>query len=100
MAKKKNPVLVGDVIKKVLDRLKRDDKDWLIKLWQKTAGPELSQHTKVKSLRKRKLTIEVENSSWLYEMSVRHKTRLLKELKSYMGEKKLKEMRFRVGKIN
>ena len=100
MPKGRKPVLIKQVVKKVLKELNPDNKESLRKFWEASAGPELNQHTKPTSLRKGRLTIEVENSSWLYEITVRHKSRLFKELQGYLGEKKLKELRFRLGKIN
>lgn len=97
MSKARDPVLVKHVIEKVLKKLNPKNKERLKKLWETAAGPELSRHTRLASLRKGRLTVEVENSSWLYEMTVRHKPRLLKELQSDLGEKKLKELRFRLG---
>src|SRR3989304_4279345 len=97
MSKRRDPVLVRHIIEKVLKKLNPRNKERLNKLWETAAGPELSRHARAASLRKGRLTVEVENSSWLYEITVRHKPRLLKELQAGLGEKKLKEIRFRLG---
>jgi predicted nucleic acid-binding Zn ribbon protein len=66
--------------------------------WEDTAGREAARHTKPVSVKKSVLTVNVDSSSWLYELTTK-KRDLLKRLEGKLRGKKLKEIRFRIGGI-
>ncbi|MEA3305221.1 MAG: DciA family protein [Candidatus Omnitrophota bacterium] len=68
------------------------------KAWEETAGEKAFVHSKPASLRKKKLVINVDGSSWLYELTLR-KEELLDGLKKKLGKNKIKELQFRIGEL-
>ncbi len=67
-------------------------------IWREIAGKKASSHTKPASLRKKHLIINVDGSSWLYELTLR-KGELLSKLKKELGKDKIKELQFRIGEL-
>ena len=67
-------------------------------VWEETAGKKAFVHSKPASLRKKKLVINVDGSSWLYELTLR-KEELLDGLKKRLGKDKIKELQFRIGEL-
>ena len=64
--------------------------------WRAAAGDAAARHSKPVSFKKSSLVVNVANSSWLYELSVRKKE-LLSSLESRLKGKKIKEIRLRIG---
>ena len=99
MAKAKAASL-GDIVKGVIKDLgkKRVTEEDMAKAWEETAGKKAAKHTKPVSLKKARLTVNVDSSVWLYELSTRKKE-LVAGLTEKLDKKKIKEIRFRVGEI-
>ena len=68
--------------------------------WRTAAGEEARECTRPVNLNKGTLTVLVDNSSWLYKLTM-EKGRIREEFnKIYPGRKKVKEIRFRIGKTD
>ena len=92
---------IDSVIKSIigkLDKKKNLTSDEVENIWKEIVGEKASAHTRPASLRKKQLVINIDGSSWLYELTLR-KNELLAKLKKRMGEDKIKELRFRIGEI-
>jgi predicted nucleic acid-binding Zn ribbon protein len=97
--KTKNTEDIKQILKKVLGKIERQGtgkKEKILNVWQALIGREASSHSRPVSIKKGVLTIEVDSSPWLYELSLR-KTALLKSIKTELAEHKIKLIRFRMG---
>jgi predicted nucleic acid-binding Zn ribbon protein len=91
---------IGDVVKKVIEKLdptKQKKSVKIISAWRAVAGRELAQHTKPVGLRKNSLLVVVDDSAWFYQVNLK-KEELLAALKKKKGCEKIEKVRFRIGK--
>ena len=92
---------IGNVVKSIIERLDRQSNpagDNLEKIWEETAGAKAFMHSKPASIRKKRLIIYVDGSSWLYELTLR-KNELLAKLKKRLGKDKIEQLQFRIGEL-
>lgn len=89
--------VVRSIIKK-LDKQSNPTSEDIAKIWGEIAGKKAASHTKPASLRKKRLVINVDGSSWLYELTLK-KRELLAELKKRLGGDKIEELQFRIGEL-
>ncbi len=92
---------IGDVLKNVIGQLsqaKVKDIAKILSSWTAIVGKELARHTKPAGLRKGTLQVFVDDSCWFYQANLQ-KEQLLQALKKKIGEKKVQEIRFRIGNI-
>ena len=92
---------IDNVIKSVIEKLGRQSNptsDEIDKIWKEAAGARAAGHSRPASLRKKRLVVNVDGSSWLYELTLR-KRELLTELKKKVGSDKIKELQFRIGEL-
>ena len=95
-----NVTPVGDIVKAVFERLERGKtltKEDVEERWRKIAG-NAALHTRPVSLRKSTLTVFVDSSAWMQEMTLRKRT-VLKQLKREFGKDKISGIHFRIGEI-
>ena len=88
-----------NLIIKDLRSVKKTTERHILELWPKISGKRISRHTKPTALKKGCLVVNVDKPAWLYELVQRHKERLLKKIQAKVGEKKLVEIRFRIGEL-
>jgi len=89
------------IIKKAMDGLgpkKRLTQEEIASVWQEAVGARAGKHTKPVSFKKTSLIINVDDSGWMYELTIKKKE-ILKKLEGKLKGKKLKEIRFRIGEI-
>lgn len=93
MKKEKAPLkdVLGEIIKK-LDPQGND----IAQCWEKICGDK--EHTKISSFFRKRLIVVVSDSTRLYNLTLK-KREILKEMNKNLGEEKIKEIRFKVGKI-
>ncbi len=98
--KKKKIEHFGDVLKNVISDIgkKRRFGEEVEEAWRKAAGKRAASHTRTVSLRKARLVVNVDGSSWLYELTLK-KRELLKKVEDKLKGKNIKEIRFRVGDV-
>jgi predicted nucleic acid-binding Zn ribbon protein len=65
--------------------------------WSKTIGPEFGAETRVNSLRRGILEVEVRNPILMQELSQFHRKRLIAMMGSLLPGTAVKEIRFRAG---
>lgn len=99
MSKDKHSTL-GDILKNVVSSLgkKKLTEEMLEAAWAKAAGNDAAGHTKCVGLRRAVLTVNVDVSSWLYELTTK-KRDILEKLRGSLEGKKIKEIRLRIGDI-
>jgi predicted nucleic acid-binding Zn ribbon protein len=95
----KNPL--EEVLKKIIGGI--SDKgnvteEGMADAWRSAAGAKAAAHSKPRSLKSGRLVVNVDGSSWLYELTVK-KREILKNLKEALKDKKVKEITFRIGDI-
>ena len=98
---RKKPERIDSVIRFIigkLDKEARPTSEEVGAAWEEIAGDKAARHAKPTSLRKKRLVISVDGSSWLYELTLK-KEFLLNGLKSKLGEDKIKELQFRIGEL-
>ncbi|MCM8761243.1 MAG: DUF721 domain-containing protein, partial [Candidatus Omnitrophica bacterium] len=66
--------------------------------WRRAAGDDAAKHSKPTTLKKAVITVSVDSSSWLYELTMRKKE-ILNKLEKAIPNKKIKDVRFRIGNI-
>ncbi|MDD5436193.1 MAG: DUF721 domain-containing protein [Candidatus Omnitrophica bacterium] len=102
-AKKEKPRdgLIEKILKDVIKNLKskkRVSEEDILKAWKEAAGEKAATHTKPVSIRRSVLTVNVDDSGWLYELAIK-KAELVKKLEAGLGGKKIKGLRLRIGEI-
>ena len=91
---------VGDIVKAVFERLesgKTLTKEDVDERWKEVAG-NAAAHTRPVALRKSVLTVFVDSSAWMQEMTLRKRI-ILKQLKRAFGKDKISGIHFRIGEI-
>lgn len=97
----KSPDGISNIVTKVIKRIEKQSpgrKEEILKAWQGAAGKKASGHSRPVSLRRKILIIEIDSSTWFYELSLKKKT-LLKDIRKELGEEKIENIRFRMGEI-
>ena len=89
--------LVGSVIKNLSGK-ERLGAEEIAEAWQEAVGTAAAKHSIPVSFKKASLVVNVENSSWLYELTVQKKE-IIKTLERELRGKKIKELRLRIGDI-
>ena len=68
--------------------------------WKEAVSKKALGHTQPVSFKNNVIMVIVENSSWLYELTMEKKEILKRFNEKYSGRKKAQDIRFRVGKID
>lgn len=92
---------LADVLKNIISGLKKKEiitEEELARVWNLAVGKKASAHTRPVSLRNAVLGVNVNGSSWLYELTLKKKE-ILKKLDKKIKRKKLKDIRFRIGEV-
>jgi predicted nucleic acid-binding Zn ribbon protein len=98
--KKEKASPLSDVLKKVVSTLgeRKLTEEKLVDAWEKAAGKKAAKHTRPVGLRRASLTVNVDSSSWLFELTLK-KRAILEKLQAKLEGEKLKAIRFRIGDI-
>lgn len=99
--KTRKPAALEGLIKKAMKSLRAQNRltqEDMAEIWQGAAGKAAAIHTRPVSFRKAVLMMHVDDSGWLYELTIKKKE-LLKKLDGKFKGKKLKDIRFRIGEI-
>ncbi|MEI8344634.1 MAG: DUF721 domain-containing protein [Candidatus Omnitrophota bacterium] len=99
MAEKVTPI--SEIIKNVFARIEEGktlSKDEVEAGWRELVGVDAARHTRLLTLRKGVLSVAVDSSSWMHEMSMRKRI-FLKGLKRIFGKDKISEIHFKIGEI-
>ena len=72
----------------------------VMEAWCEAVEEKTKKHTRPVSLKNGVLMVIVENSSWLYKLTLEKKRTIEKFNEGYPGRKKVKDIRFRVGVLD
>ena len=92
---------IGDIVKEVFARLESEKsftKEDIEGQWKSLIGPSAAKHTRPAALRKGILTVFVDTSGWLQQMTLQ-KRKTLKQLKRSFGKDRILGIHFRIGEI-
>ncbi|NQU73587.1 MAG: DUF721 domain-containing protein [Candidatus Omnitrophica bacterium] len=102
MTNSKEPLPIKDVVNKVIADLSnsaskehRPSAEEIKRLWKQAVGKMASQRSRPVSLKKGKLVVHVEDSSFLYNLTLR-KREILKNLAKDL-ENGIQDIQFRIG---
>ena len=90
---------VGDVIPAVMRRLGLEDQQWLFALtdeWSGLVGEVVASHCRPGRVERGVLTIFVDSSVWLNELSRYGQGQILKNLRKRFGDEKIRQVLFRL----
>lgn len=97
----KKPEEIKHILDKVIGKIGKQcpgKKDEILNAWQRAVGNKASSHSRPVSIKRRILTIEIDSSTWMYELNLRKKG-ILKDIRKELGEDKVSDIRFRMGDI-
>jgi predicted nucleic acid-binding Zn ribbon protein len=92
---------IGDVLKKTMKKLvspSKPSEEAVRFLWGDAVGAAAAKHSNPVAIKRSELVVDVDGSSWLYELTLKKKT-ILKALDGKFGKKKIKNLRFRIGEL-
>ncbi len=89
--------IVSGLIRK-WEKGKRKKGDAVRAAWATAAGSQAAGHAQAVSFKKGMLMVIVENSTWLYKMTMGKREIITGFNHNYTGRQKLTDIRFRVGK--
>ena len=92
---------IENIVKEIIKDLSgkgRVSEEEIGRAWEEAAGHKAAAHTKPVLIKKSVLTVNVDNSGWLYELTIK-KGKLLSKLDGKIRGKQLKGLRFRIGEI-
>lgn len=96
---RKNPL--EGLVRQALARLTKDEtltEEGMRKAWEAAAGAGAAVHSTPVSLRKARLIVNVDGSSWLYELTMR-KPEIMRNIGGKIGTRPVKSLQFRIGEI-
>ena len=92
---------IGDLLKDVMKKLASPSKpsiETMLAIWVEAAGAAGAKHSRPVAIRKSELIVNVDGSSWLYELTLKKKD-ILKNMEGKLGKKPLNNIRYRIGDI-
>lgn len=98
--RERKPEPLGILLKHVVSGLgrKRLTQDRVRRAWKAVVGKRAKAHTLPVSLKKGTLSINVDSSAWLYELTLKRRE-ILKKLDSKIKGNKIRLIRFRIGEV-
>ena len=93
--------LIADIIKTVFARIEGEKtftKEDIEGQWKALVGEAAARHTRPASLRKGVLTVFVDSSGWIHQMTLQ-KRKTLKQLKRQFGKDRISGIHFRMGEV-
>jgi len=90
-----------DLVKKAVSQIigdKRLSEEGVRGAWTKAAGARAAKHSRPVSLRRSRLVVNVDGSSWLYELTLK-KREIMEKLGGRFLGRQLKDIRFRIGEV-
>lgn len=90
---------ISSILKRVIkkDRLYKMNEASIKMDWKELVGEEVAKHTAPTFLKNGKLFVNVDSSTWAYELSNHLKDLILRKINKDMGEEVVTDIHFRVG---
>jgi len=92
---------LSGLVKKIIKGLGgkgRLTEEEICRAWQEAVGSDAARHSRPVSFKRGCIFVNVDRSSWLYELTVRKKE-ILAGLEAGLKGNRFKEIRFRIGEI-
>lgn len=92
---------IGEIIHGVFARIENEknlSKEEVGSLWKEACGAQAAGHSSPMTLKKGILTVWVDSSGWMQELSLR-KREILKALKRKPGKDKISEIHLKIGEF-
>jgi predicted nucleic acid-binding Zn ribbon protein len=92
---------LSDLVKKVVKGLEGKGlltEEEMREAWREAVGADAARHSTPVSFKKESVFVNVDRSSWLYELTTKKKE-ILQKLEARLPSKKFKDIRFRIGDI-
>ena len=96
-----HPTALAELLPGALQNLgakARPTREMVQEAWERLVSKEAARHSRPHRLSQGRLTVEVENSAWMYTLSLR-KEPLLQGLIELLGASRVRQIRFRMGEI-
>ena len=97
MDKTRDPEQIDAILKRVVGQIEIKD---VARAWAAAVDKNIQAHATPVMLDGRVLVVEVDSSPWLYEITTRHKQRILAALQRELKECRLYNIKLRIGKKN
>ena len=97
----KKPRLIGSILEQTLKSLELDVslKNYsLFGAWEEIVGEVIARQAQPRSIRNRILFIDVSHPTWVQQLQFL-KPNLLQKINTHLGEPRIQDIRFRLGKI-
>ena len=92
----------SDVVKEVFERIQKEknlSREAIQCIWKDLVGEKGFIHSRPTAIRKKILTVKVDNSGWLEDLVFKRRG-ILKGLKKVLGRNKISEIRFKIGEVD
>ncbi len=96
------PQPISDIITKVIAKMglaQKVKEAEIVRDWSIIVGEAIAKHCQPITLERAVLTVNVDSSPWLNELQRFSKGIILKKIQTRLGEKAIKDIRFRIGEI-
>lgn len=93
---------ISEVVRSVIGSLEKKTKltrEDILGFWRQAVGERAAHHSSPVSLRRKVLTVRVDGSAWLYELSQK-KREIFKSLRKNLGRGSIKEVKFKTGELD
>jgi len=94
-----DPQKLGDVIPALMKKFGMEEAHWINTLneeWPDLVGPAVAAHTRPGELSNKRLTVYVDSSVWLYELSQTARGSMLENLANRYGPGMIRDIRFQL----
>lgn len=95
------PTPIKDIVKSVIGPLtgeRTTERVRVLDAWWGVVEPPFKPHTKPIALKNHTLIIHVDESGWLYELTLQ-KIQILRKLQERVGEHLVRDIRLRIGEV-
>ena len=93
---------IDRVLRRTFEKLgleERIEEGQLLENWENLVGKEIARHTQPVGIKKKKLFVKVDSSTWVYELSTHHKEEILDRLKQASKKFLIADIYFKIGKL-
>lgn len=100
--KTKKPEGIGGILVKVLGKIEKQGpgkRERILEAWREAAGEKALLHSRPVGIKRKALIIEVDSSTWLYDLSLKKRS-TLRYIKTKLEEYKIEDIKFRMGDIS
>ena len=94
-----DPATIGDVVSDIIRQFDGACESWLTELamaWGKVVGDPVAQHTRLGTFESACLTVYVDSSVWLNELSRFGTGQMMDNLRQHLGDDRIQKIRLRL----